>query len=332
MCKRILLTGATGALGPTILSELIKNGHIIRVFTRKVPDKVLLPPEIELELGDITDAKAISNALRNIDTVVHMAALLHVVKPPSSLVPEYERVNIEGTRIVVETAIKNRVQRLIFFSTIAVYGSGQGRLLTEDSEPAPDTPYAKSKLAGEKLVLAARRFDGQPFGVVLRLGAVYGARIKGNYRQLVLALATNRFIPIGKGENRRTLVYDKDVARAVLLTIHHPGAAGRIYNVTDGQVHTIREINQAICAALHRKPPKFYLPVGPVRAVAGLIEDAAYLVRRPSPVGRATIDKYIEDMAVDGQRIQTELGFRPAYDLYTGWADAIQQMRRQGIL
>lgn len=332
MLERILITGATGALGPTIVNSFCQAGYRVRSFSRNLVQANLSSFPIGLYSGDITDVTAVQTAMSGVDAVVHMAALLHIVNPPLSLRPQYERINVEGTRIVVEAALNASVQRLVFFSTIAVYGYGQGRLLTEDSIPHPDTFYAETKLAAEQIVLAARRADGQPLGVVLRMGAVYGARIKGNYQRLVRALARNRFLPIGKGENRRTLVYDKDVARAVLLAVQHPAAAGRVYNVTDGELHTVREINQAICTALGRKPPGVYLPVAPVRAAAGLVEDTARLLRRQSPIGRATIDKYTEDVAVDGQRIQTELGFRPAYDLVTGWADAVQEMRRQGAL
>lgn len=332
MNKRILVTGATGALGPRVVGALHEIGMSIRTLSMDAPSPGLLPHNVETRIGDITDAGAVQAALSSVDAVVHMAALLHIVNPTPSLRPQYERINVEGTRIVVEAALQAGVQRLVFFSTIAVYGYGQGRLLTENSMPHPNTFYAETKLAAEQIVLAARRANGEPLGVVLRLGAVYGARIKGNYQRLVHALARNRFLPIGKGENRRTLVYDKDVARAVLLTVQHPAAAGRVYNVTDGKLHTVHEINQAICTALGRNPPGVYLPVAPVRAAAGLVEDAARLLRCQSPIGRATIDKYTEDVTVDGQRIQTELGFRPAYDLVTGWADAVQEMQRQGAL
>ncbi len=121
----------------------------------------------------------------------------------------------------------------------------------------------------------AKRNDGQSLGTVLRLGAVYGSRIKGNYERLTHALARRRFIPIGNGLNRRTLIYDKDVGRATVLTVSHPAAAGRVFNV---------------------------------------------------------IDKYTEDIAVDGSRIQTELGFKPQYDLRSGWQETIQEMCRMGEL
>ena len=211
--------------------------------------------------------------------------------------------------------------------TIAVYGDSTGQVLTEETPPHPETIYAKTKMAAEKIVLAAKRPDGQPLGTVLRLGAVYGSRIKGNYERLTHALARNRFIPVGNGLNRRTLVYDKDVGRAAALAVSHPAAAGRIFNVTDGEFHTLNEIIESICSALGRKPPRVSLPVGPTRIVAGLIEKGANTIGIKSPVTRETVDKYTEDIAVDGSLIQQELGFIPQYDLRAGWEETIREMR-----
>ncbi len=137
----------------------------------------------------------------------------------------------------------------------------------------------------------------------------------------------HRFIPIGNGRNRRTLVYDKDVARAAVLALEHPGAAGRIYNVSDGKFHTLNEIIESICFALGRKPPRLSLPVGPMRTLIGLIEKGSHAIGLKPPITRAIIDKYTEDIAVDGSLIQKELGFVPQYDLKTGWEETIREMR-----
>ena len=123
------------------------------------------------------------------------------------------------------------------------------------------------------------------------------------------------------------LIYDKDVARAALLAAQHPNAAGKVYNVSDGQFHTMSEIIGTICDALGRKPPLLSVPVGPARFMAGLMEDTFRLVGRESPVVRDTIDKYTEDIAVSSQRIQTELGFKPQYDLRSGWRETVEEMR-----
>jgi len=202
-------------------------------------------------------------------------------------------------------------------------------VLDENSPVQPDTFYAQTKLAAEQIVLNAGGADRQPLGTVLRLGAFYGSRIKGNYERLTHALARHRFIPIGSGLNRRTLVYNRDVARAAVLAVQHPNAAGRIYNLSDGGFHTLNEIIAAICAALGRKPPRLSLPVGPTRALVGLIEKGSHAIGLEPPITRAIIDKYTEDIAVDGSLIQKELGFIPQYDLKTGWEETIREMREK---
>ena len=217
------------------------------------------------------------------------------------------------------------MKRVVLFSTIAVYGPSDGRVLNEMSPTHPDTFYAQTKRAAEKIVLNAKRKDGQPFGAVLRLG-VYGSRIKGNYERLTHALARHRFIPIGNGLNRRTLIYDKDVGRAAALAVSHPAAAGRVFNVTDGEFYALNEIIESICAALGRKPPRLLLPAGPTRALVGLIEEGSHAMGLKPPVTREMIDKYTEDIAVDGSLIQKELGFMPQYDLKAGWEETIREM------
>jgi UDP-glucose 4-epimerase len=165
-------------------------------------------------------------------------------------------------------------------------------------------------------------------GTVLRLGAVYGSRLKGNYERLTHALARHRFIPIGNGLNRRTLVYDKDVGRAAALAVSHPAAADRVFNVTDGEFHPLNEIIESICSALGRKPPRLSLPVGPTRTLIGLIEKGSHAMGLKPPVTPEMIDKYTEDIAVDGSLIQKELCFVPQYDLKTGWEETIREMPR----
>jgi len=108
--------------------------------------------------------------------------------------------------------------------------------------------------------------------------------------------------------------------------------AGRVFNVTDGTFHTLNEIIDSICAALGRKPPRLSLPIGPVRWAVSILENAGRMIGYQSPIGRATINKYTEDIAVSSQRIQTELGFKPQYDLQSGWRETIQEMRKMGEL
>jgi nucleoside-diphosphate-sugar epimerase len=139
-------------------------------------------------------------------------------------------------------------------------------------------------------------------------------------------LTSGAFIPVGNGLNRRTLIYDKDVGRAAALAVSHPAAAGRVFNVTDAGFHTLNEIIESICAALGRKPPRLSLPAGPTRTLISLIEKGSHAMGLKPPVTREIIDKYTEDIAVDGSLIQKELGFMPQYDLKAGWEETIREM------
>ena len=114
--------------------------------------------------------------------------------------------------------------------------------------------------------------------------------------------------------------------------MEHPQAGGKIYNVSDGEFHTLNDIISTICKALGRKPPFLSLPIRPVRIAAGIVGEVTKILGLPSPISRATIDKYVEDVAVDGRRIQNELGFRPRYDLAMGWEETVEEMRALGEL
>lgn len=326
----VLVTGATGAIGPLVVEAFLTAGYSIRTLSLDPPPAGAWPVDVEVLIGDVTDMSAVQAAVQGVESVVHLAALLHVVNPPDHLLDLYRKINVGGTKNVVESAVKANVRRILFFSTILVYGDTEGRIVNEATSPRPDTLYGRTKLEAEKMVLAAKDKAGNPIGTVLRLAAVYGSRVKGNYRQLLMALERGWFVPIGSGSNRRTVIYDKDIAKAAVLALGHPEAAGRLYNVSDGQYHRLKEMIEAIARALGRTPPRFSLPAAPVRVIVGVFEDALKMIGLKPPVTRATIDKYLEDVAVDCRLIQKELGFTPGFDLTAGWEEAVREMRRPG--
>lgn len=319
-----LVTGATGAVGPAVVNALAGTFEI-RTLSRRSPNPTLFCAPVTPFTGDVCDGGAVRSAASGAQVIVHLAALLHVVNPPAMARAEYERVNVGGTKAVIDSAQTERVSRVIVMSTIAVYG-GHGRALFDENSPThPETFYGETKLAAERIALAARAADGAPLASVLRSAAVYGPRVKGNYLRLVRALARRRFVPIGPGDNLRTVVFENDLAAAAALAATSSAAGGRIYNVSDGTTHRLGQIVAAICAALGRRPPAWHAPVGPVRAALRV----ASVVDRRLP---GMLDKYLEEVAVDGSRIQRELGFRPSTSLIDGWRVTVDEMRRSGAL
>ena len=317
----MLVTGATGAVGRRLTAWLGDHGARVRVLVRQPADVL---GAASVRHGDITSPDDVAAAVAGMDAVVHLAALLHVTNPPPALDAEYRRINDDATAGLVRACERAGVQRLVYASTIAVYGPRVAGLapVDEKSPCRPATSYARTKLAGEAHVLAARSAAGRPLGVVLRLGAVYGPGIKGNYRRLFDALARGRYVQVGDGRNRRSLVHEVDVARAVGLALTHPDAPGGTFNVTDGSTPTVADIVAAMCGALGRRPPRLRVPVSLARVAAGAVEVASHAVRRRPPVTRAAIDTLVEDVAVDGHLLQRRLGFVPSMSLAEGWRDA----------
>lgn len=319
----VLVTGATGSIGPTLVGFLQQEGKQVRVLTRSPVPQGLFPRSAEIISGEITDQQAVMQAVAGVNRVFHLAAKLHIPNPPMQMLNEYERVNVKGTEVLVEAAQAAGVQRLVFFSTITVYGPTGRQVVDETAELRPDTIYAKTKSMAERVVLSARtRSGGEPLATVLRMAAVYGPRMKGNYSRLVKALASGRFVLVGDGSNLRTLVYVKDAVGASIMASEHPVAAGHIYNVSDGAIHSFKEIVSVICEALGRRTPCISIPVSTTR-LAGTLMDGLLSIGGGAPRWVPAVDKLVESVAVRADRIQQELGFRPGYNLRDGWQEAI---------
>jgi UDP-glucose 4-epimerase len=329
MANRVaFVTGATGAIGPAVVRELQERGYTVRVLSRTPPAAGLLSAGVDVVLGDLSDCASLRAGSDGADVVIHLAALLHQFAPHSpELTERYRQVNVMGTKHVVQEALATGVRRLVFLSTIAVYGPTNRVLADETTRPQPDTPYGRTKLDAETLVLNARD-QAAPIGVVLRAAAVYGPRIKGNYRTLAEAVARGRYVPIGRGDNRRTLVHERDLARAVAVAADHPSACGAVFNVSDGQPHRLSEIVDAMYRANGSVPPRLRVPVTIARPLAFAGDVLSRISGLRLPITQDALNKYLEDVAIDATRIQRVLGFIPAIDLDTGWQDTMAAVRR----
>lgn len=308
----IFVTGATGVVGPALVRDLLAAGHAVRALVRR-PDAAL-PAGATPVVGDLADTEALRRGVDGASAVVHLAALLHINGPAAEMAGRYREVNVEGTRRLVKEARAAGVERFVFASTINVYGPSQGGApWTESDRLQPDTLYGETKRDAEALVRAL------PGGVVLRLAAVYGPGMKGNYPSLMGALRRGLRVLPGDGTNRRTLIHVSDAARAftAALTVA-PGT----YNATDGRVHTFDALVQSLQVVAGKKPGMRYISAAPVRAVLRVPEALARLVGRRFP-GPLLVDKMTEDVAVSGDTLISASGYQPRVEhLADGWLGA----------
>lgn len=162
------------------------------------------------------------------DIVFHLAGKVHSVPETKEEEKEFFRVNMEGTRNLLEAAKKNKVKRVVFYSTVGVYGKDADFHGDELSPCWPGSVYAKSKYQAEQLVLTSSN-DGGPEGVVLRFPVVYGPLDRGNIAKLIKAVQSKLFFYFGDGNCLRSMISSGNAAEAAVRAAFEPKAANEVF-------------------------------------------------------------------------------------------------------
>jgi nucleoside-diphosphate-sugar epimerase len=245
---RILVTGATGRIGSRFVPRLVGQGEPVRVLTRD-PSRAepLARIGAEVLVGDLMDAVDQARALRDVDSVIHLAASFRTTHAEA-----IASVNEAATAALGQAAVHAGLERLVFVSTNLVYGPGRGRPAREDDPPRPhpDSAYPVSKASAERALVRLHQEAGLPL-VILRLAFVYG---EGD-PHLAESMMWARQWPAHK---RLHMVHHEDVARALLLALRTAAPNGRIFNVADDAPVTAWELhrlnNESMSAQLADKP------------------------------------------------------------------------------
>jgi|Deesub1362A_J573_1020465.scaffolds.fasta_scaffold00073_93 nucleoside-diphosphate-sugar epimerase len=316
---KALVTGSSSFIGKHLINKLIEKGADISAFVRdrgKIPDE--WKKNIKIFEGDITDKKSLSEIPKDIDVVFHLAAYVHK-NPKSKDEKDYMfKVNVEGTRNLLDS-ICTSVRHVVLFSSVSVYGVDAGQMLDETCQTSPVTPYARSKFEAENIL----KNWGQERHIKttsLRLPLVYGPGNKGNIYKLIEAVDKNRFIMLGKGQNKRSMVYVGNVVDAALSIVDKDEADGKVYIVTDGIDYTVRELYETIAKELGKKPRQFYIPISIAKALAL----AGDIVGRPFPLNSSTLNKLAGSLTFSSLNIQKGIGFKPKYNLYNTIGETIR--------
>ncbi|MBI5874084.1 MAG: SDR family oxidoreductase [Candidatus Omnitrophica bacterium] len=274
--SRFLVTGGAGFIGSNIVDKLIKEGHYVRVLDNLSSGKMenlcmtkaLTPKVFEFIKGDIRDKATCDEACKDIDFVLHQAALRSV--PKSMKDPEsYNDVNINGTLYMLQAASKAKIKRFVLASSSSVYGDVTRFPEKEDFYPELISPYALSKLANEYYCKIYAQFFGVP-SVALRYFNVYGPKqaLDDEYAvvipKFIHCILNNEEPPIfGDGKQSRDFNYIDNVVEANILAATTPGITFEVFNVANGKDHTVLELVELLNKILGKNIKPKFLPLRP---------------------------------------------------------------------
>jgi nucleoside-diphosphate-sugar epimerase len=304
---RVLVTGAKGFVGKAIISALSHSCIEIGMLDLP-PSPADVPPEHFFGV-DITNAGALEDLsnIGGIDAVIHAAGLAHQFGVVTR--EKFWRVNVEGTRNAAGLAARLNAKRFVLISSVSVYGKAgpEGSERSETSPCHPEGFYAESKYESENAAREVCEKKGIDL-TILRLATVIGEGDAGNVSRLIKAVDKRKFYWIGRGENRKSLVYKGDVARACLAVLTGKQTGGGTYNIS-ARPESMKNIVSYIEQALGKKVVPIGIPPGFLKLAFG-VNSKTLGVGKISRL-EETVDKWLSDEIFSAERFKADYAFRP---------------------
>ena len=294
----ILVTGAAGFVGCALRRDFQRRGLQFRGATRNGGDNTLA-------VGSIGASTDWSKALDGVDTVIHLAARVHVMRDTAAD-PEaaFRETNVDATLCLSRQARDAGVRRLIFLSTIKVNGDETDRdgAFKADDAPAPTDAYGRSKLAAEHALHGLASLGGLDV-VVIRPPLVYGPGVKGNFRTMLRWAERGLPLPFGSVDNRRSLVSVDNLTDLIVRCLESPAAGGHTFLASDGQDVSTSEIIRLLSASIGRRSPLVPCPPRILKVLAAL-------------VGRGgEMSRLLESLRVDIGATRDRLNWTPPWSM-----------------
>jgi nucleoside-diphosphate-sugar epimerase len=304
--QRVLFTGANGFVGDALCCELQARGFAIRAAVRS--------GSLQVENAEMAAVGAIdgetdwSEALSDVEVVIHLAARVHVMHDDAADPLEaFRKVNVAGTEHLARTAAAKGVKRLVYVSSIKVNGdaTSDGEKFTEVQAPSLQDPYGISKYEAEQVLRRVAEETGLEV-VIVRPPLVYGAGVKGNFVQMLKVLAKGIPLPLASVHNLRSLIYVGNLVDALILCATHTAAAGQVYLVSDGEDVSTPDLLRRLGAEMKQPARLFSCPLPMLKLVGTLIGKSAQ------------VERLLGSLQVDSGKIRRELNWIPPYTMQQG--------------
>ena len=272
--KKICVTGANGFIGKSVCEVLSKSNKSVRAVTRDL-NVCKNSSNIEYRvISDINDKTNWKQVLVDIDCIIHCAGRAHIMnETKKDELKIYRSVNVDGTKNLVEQAVKAGVKRIVFLSSVKVNGENTNNkfsdtnlkkakknIFTYNDIPDPKDPYALSKFEAEKVLWEVSLNTGLDITVV-RLPLVYGKGVKGNLERLIKLVKSQIPLPLGLVKNQRSMIGIDNLVDLLIRCTNHPDAAGKTFLVSDDEDISTPDFVRYIATSMGLKALLFPVPI-----------------------------------------------------------------------
>lgn len=277
---KVAVTGASGLVGSHLAEHLVAAGYEVVAMSRSATtDKTLTsiagPGSLHLLKADVNDEKALFDAFCGVDVVVHAAGTVDPYGTRNSIF----HTNVEGTRTAMAAARKAGVQQFIFISSLSVItGQGDQFDVDESAELKPcGESYADSKVEAERLVMSEPATSAMKV-TALRPGFIYGPREKAWMPRLINSIGTGKAMLIGGGVKETNVIYVGNLSNAIESALLNPKAYGQVFNLTDGERISKKQLFDAIADGLGLPRVTKKIPYAVARFACEMISSFAPLL------------------------------------------------------
>ncbi|MGI9488159.1 MAG: NAD-dependent epimerase/dehydratase family protein [Geminicoccaceae bacterium] len=326
-----LVTGGTGFIGSRLALDCAERGEDVRILAKinnaneQSGYAELRKAGIELINGDVCLAARAEEAMKGVKTLYHLAAAQHEANVDDDY---FRRINVEGTRSILDAAVKEGVDRVVHGSTIGVYGMADEGPVHDRTPLFPDNIYGVTKLEGEHL---ARSYADRLNIAIVRISETFGP---GDYRLLKLfkGIKSKKFFMVGKGGNLHHPVYIDDLIDGLRRASIAKEAIGETIVIAGPRAVTTKEMVDGISQALNTDGPKITVPLPALMGAAMVIETACRPIGIQPPLHRRRMNFFVKSFRFSCDGAREKLGFEPKITFAEGARRTAKWYQDTGLL